>query len=287
MAAIWFGRDPGEQDKSSRAAIVIQNLIRADADVREHNDVAFYEVINYPPWSQDTQLVKLLVASDAIQSARYKKRRESYATGKQQFYSQHRPSMLYVVAQDGNIELMELLLNRGADVNGYGWTQYSSDMLRSYLNPDYDIVQSLHKELCCDDTSLRHFMSKLHSRCYLDSYNSILLGGIISGKLEVVKLLLEHGVDVKTANTTEACYLIAATAVYNHYRSKDSLGWTLLATVVIDKMLQDREVNDVVFDEHLNDGALKVALYRFSLPEDSYLLPMQKLITKRRAIFIA
>jgi len=280
MEAINFGlylnpRDDVDDDDISQVAVtIIQKLIDAGAHVHEGNDVALHMILNTPPssadlgWSRHIPLVKLLLANGADVRAQpddvYPLIRLSDSS---KTYAQSRPSMLYAAARNGSTELVRILLDHGADINGYGWTRYSPEHLQFYLDLNND--------------------AESHARCCLDRYDSILLGGIRNGRVDVVKLLLDSGADIKTVDATEACTLIAAAALTSFHRLEPNNDWILLATAIVDKMLEVRGADDAVFDETISNGALKVSLKRFALREEDLLLPIKNLIQERRAVFIS
>jgi hypothetical protein len=242
-----------------RSVAIPQKLVDAGPNVRIGNDAALYEVVRNSPFRSQIfwkPLAETLLAHGAnvlAQNDRY------------DFREARRLSMLYTAIQDGNIKLAQFLLDHGANVNGYGWTRYRPVSLQFGLN----LGTKYNRILCW--------------RAYLDCYDSIILGSIRSGEtaiLNTVKYSFDSGADVKTVDTTEACTLIVAAWLRTFRRIP-------LANMIVDRMLQIRGVDDVAFDENLNDGALKVALYRFDLPEEDYLPPIQKLIRERREIFIS
>jgi len=286
MEAINFGlnlnpRDDVNDDDISQVAVtIIQKLIDAGADVHEGNDVALQKILNTPPssadlgwsrhiplvklssadlgWSRHIPLVKLLLANGADVFAHNHQVCVCECDG----YFQSSSSMLYAAAQNGSVELVQILLDHGADINGPGLTRYSPEHIQYH----------------------REFYSNDGIDC-LARYNSILLGGVGSGNADVVKLLLDSGADVKTVDATEACSLIAAAALKNS-GSTDDFDDKSLATIIMNKMLQVRGADDIVFDETFNDGALKAAFKRFELPEEDLLLPIKKLIQERRTVFM-
>ncbi|KAH7079932.1 hypothetical protein BKA63DRAFT_600355 [Paraphoma chrysanthemicola] len=251
MRAIEFWEDHRrEKDASSRCAIMIQKLIDAGADIHTGNGAAFMgrneEAI--------MKLVQVLLTNGANIDAQENSNFLDYI--------KCRPSILYKAIDTNITKLVQLLLDHGADVNGYGWTRYSPEYLATHGLPDDSIE-------------------------FMDRYDSILLGGIRTGNVKMVKLLLEGGADVKTLGAAEARTLIAATWKHGLYDPREDSNRVAILSMILDRMLEMRGIDDPVFDD--DEDALRRSMKRFSKyheMERESLTETKDLIRERRAVFM-
>ncbi|KAJ4345321.1 uncharacterized protein N0V89_011451 [Didymosphaeria variabile] len=122
-----------------------------------------------------------------------------------------RECMLYSAARIGNVRLVQLLLDLGIDVNGYGH-------LVEYWG--------VHGQKSSKQKSVLH-------------------GAVSSAEVDVVRLVLDHGANVKTIDAAEACDLLVA-ALESRATDQDLL---FIATLILERMFQVRDSDDPVFDE--------------------------------------
>jgi ankyrin repeat protein len=262
MRAIEFWRNNLYKiDVISRCSAMIQKLVEAGADIHTGNDAALYQVVltgrqNLGARAQEgiLKLVQLLLTNGAnidAQNSIFKRSWEDC-----------RPSILYTAVETGITKLVQLLIAHGADLNGHGWTRNSPSFL----------------------TGMGYREDSKH---FLDRYDSILLGGIRAGNMEMVKLLLDSGADVKTLDAAEAHTLIVAAILIDSNERKGELDHLVMGAMVVDRLLEIRGADDALFDD---DVAMGVAMERFgrghpfSKTRWRWVTKLKELVKERRAV---
>jgi ankyrin repeat protein len=95
--------------------------------------------------------------------------------------------LLHVAARDGREKMIDLLIERGADLEARGGTFGGTALNMAASSAQFDAARLLLRLGAEMDVS--------------EPERNPLFGAIYSGSLEIVKLLVEHGVDITVAYT--------------------------------------------------------------------------------------
>ena len=106
-------------------------------------------------------------------------------------------SWLHVAASFGKLDIVRLLVEQyGLDVNRQGGTSHSSPLHRAACDGQFEVVRYLlDKGATCDLT---------------EPERNPLFGAILSGNIDIGKLLIAHGIDTNVRYTGDSMHEMAA-----------------------------------------------------------------------------